>query len=96
MALTPEEYQRFREHLRERCGLPIECPMCHQHQWSIDGPVALAQYSMELESPLFRGGAPVVIMTCTHCFFVRQFAWRPIVQRQVAFELPAETEAENG
>jgi hypothetical protein len=91
MALSKEEFARFREHLHERCKPPIECPMCHNRNWSIDGPVAMLQYSEKLETAaLGGGGVSVVLMTCTECFFVRQFAWLPIRKKQVTFELPPE------
>ena len=71
--------------------------MCGNQNWSVDGPVVMLRYDMELDTAaLGGGGAPVVMLTCTKCFFVRTFAWRPIAKKQVYFELPAEEKWTNG
>jgi hypothetical protein len=82
MALSKEEFELFQAHLRQTCKPPLKCPMCGTNEWSISGPVVLLQYSVELEAAYATGpgGAPVVIMTCLHCYFVRQFAWLPILK----------------
>ncbi len=55
----------------------------------------MLEYSVELESAVINGkGAPVVVMTCTHCYFVRQFAWLPILGHKVTFAAPAEDDSD--
>jgi hypothetical protein len=92
MALPPDEYKLFLSHLTERTnGNFPPCPVCGHNKWSVDGPVVMLEYSSELETAVVNGkGAPVVAMTCTYCLFVRQFAWLPILKKQVTFELPEE------
>ena len=82
MALSKEEFELFRAHLRKTCKPPLKCPMCGSIEWSTSGPVVMLQYNMELEAAYTSGGggAPVIIMTCACCFFCYQFAWLPILK----------------
>jgi hypothetical protein len=81
MALSKEEFDLFREHLRGTCTPPFQCPMCGSKEWSVDGPMILLQYSTQMETAVInQGGMPVVVMTCKKCCNVRQFAWLPILK----------------
>jgi hypothetical protein len=95
MALTPQETEKLRKHLKQYGA--IECPVCHHKAWSIEGPVVLLKYDMELKTAVpTSGGIPLVVLTCLHCWFVREFAWSPILREQVSFELPVDPEEANG
>jgi hypothetical protein len=94
MALSKEEADLLRRHLAK---YTFPCPICGKKTWSIDGPVVLLKYDMNLKTAVpTSGGIPLVVLTCLTCWFVREFAWRPILREQVSFELPPETEDADG
>ena len=80
MAMKPEDYDLFRKHIATRFHVKfLACPVCQTERWSLDGPLVLMSYSEELKAAVISGGgAPLVLMTCSHCFYTRTFAWLPI------------------
>jgi hypothetical protein len=80
MALSKEEFELFKTHLRTVYTPPLHCKLCGSKDWSVDGPMILLQYSTQLETAVInQGGMPVVVMTCKKCCNVLQFAWLPIL-----------------
>jgi hypothetical protein len=94
MAISKEEADLLRKHLAKYNKL--SCPICGKKTWSIDGPVVAVYYNMDLKAVITTDGIPMVVLTCLECWFVRQFALKPILNSQVTFALPEETDGSNG
>ena len=67
------EMELVRWHLQKYLGNLI-CPVCGNKEWNVGGPVHQVEgYSGQLSS------FAVVVTICTECFFVRHFAWDPML-----------------
>lgn len=93
MALPKDEFELFKAFLREKTkGKPFRCPVCDSPNWFVDGPVVLLQYDTEMKTAVVGGGGiPLITMVCQNCYFSRNFAWNPIVQGKVTFQLSEES-----
>ena len=68
----PAEWELVRWHLQKYLG-NLLCPVCGNKEWNVGGPIREHNYAES--APL-----PVVVTICTECFFVRHFAWEPMVE----------------
>ena len=51
-----------------------------------------SQYDTEMKTAVIGGGGiPLITMVCQNCYFSRNFAWNPIVQGKVTFQLSEES-----
>lgn len=53
------------------------CPACRYTHWEFAGLLAIPGYHGE-NAPQTTTTTPVVALVCKRCFYVMQFAWRPI------------------
>ena len=81
MPLSPRDFETFIEHLNQ--FEPMVCPVCQTSAWQIGYIATSPLFTLEGEAAVFQPtGIPLVIVTCNTCFYVRQFAWRPVQERR--------------
>lgn len=76
--LTPEEFNLFLTHMAKSGAKESLCPVCQNKQWAVSGTVAAPPFipgETEDEGDMSLSGmAPLVVVICTKCFYIRQFA----------------------
>lgn len=77
MPLSQAQFNAFLAHIQKH-GKPNSgvCPMCGDQGWSVEGPIATLNYG---PTGFSQGGIPMLVLTCRTCFYVRHFAWLPIL-----------------
>ncbi len=78
MSMSDDNFKMLEAHLRAH--KISACPACKGIKYSADGPyevqaVGTRPVPLFLQVECFH----VVMLTCVSCFFLRQFAWIPIV-----------------
>ena len=83
MPLSPQDFEIFTDHHLQWEGM--ECPVCKTSGWQIGYIATAPLYTLEDGVAVYQPtGIPLVLLTCNTCFYVRQFAWRPIQERAEA------------
>lgn len=83
MAMTPENMAVLDRHI-QKFRLPY-CPVCQNKTWDAAGLEMGNEVNDAATSANIGGPAlPVVILVCTRCFYVMQFAWLPLKNSQAA------------
>lgn len=77
MPISDDDYEKLLAHMKATGGMNASCPVCKQAAWMVDGPVSLP-YVREAWQLAPQEAVPAMLLICKTCFFVRQFAWRPI------------------
>lgn len=75
--IGPEERLVLHAHLRRFEG--HVCPVCSTRSWSTAG-ISSRTVAPEPEDDGPQN-IPVVLLYCNNCFYVREFAWLPIVRQ---------------
>lgn len=78
---TPEERELLGKHLAERVGDVPTCPVCGQKEWDFNALVYQA-FGYPMRPPMVQ----MAVVICVHCFYVLQFAWKPIQEEWTGLE----------
>lgn len=78
MGLPAEDFELLRQHLAKLPAAgPGKCPVCGANGWEAAGivgtPVLSPERSLQLGTTI-----PTVMLVCSSCFYVQQFAWARI------------------
>jgi hypothetical protein len=83
--ITPEDFELLQQHLA-KYPQQLPCPICRTKAWQVGGFETSLQFLQSGRNAMGGRTIPKVVLVCSECGFIRQFAWLRIkpslVQRE--------------